>query len=225
MHLPRSLAMLALLPLLASCQSFFNRAPDAPSTAGLTRMQGALQGDNGRLFFQPCGDPRRYAVIDSNDTGVLQEASQLAGNRPVIYADLRGRFDASTNGGTDGQLRLHQLYRLDRSLAACKDPDFKLSSLSAGGESPRWQVRVTGQGMVVDREGQPPLALPYVEEQVGGGRFNLSTEANSQRIELWVAPQRCVDSRNNGVQFLSAELRVNGEVQRGCATFGGARNQ
>jgi len=40
-----------------------------------------------------------------------------------------------------------------------------------------------------------------------------------------VAPQRCVDSRNNGVQFLSAELRVNGEVQRGCATFGGARNQ
>lgn len=224
MHLPHSLAILALLPLLASCQSPFNRAPDAPSTAGLTRMQGALQGDNGRLFFQPCGDPRRYAVTDSNGTGVLQEASQLAGDRPVVYADLRGRFDASTNGGTDGQLRLHQLYRLDRSLAACKDPDFKLSSLSAGGESPRWQVKVTGQGMVVDREGQAPLALPYVEEQVGGGRFNLSTEANNQRIELWVAPQRCVDSVNGSVQHLTAELRINGQAQRGCGYYGGSRD-
>lgn len=225
MHLPRSIAMLVLLPLLASCQSIFSTTANAPSTAGLTRMQGALQGDNGQLFFQPCGDPRRYAVTDSNDTGVLQEASQLAGDRPVVYADLRGRFDASTNGSTNGQLRLHQLYRLDRSLAACKDPDFKLSSLTAAGDSPRWQVRVTGQGMIVDREGQPALALPYVEEQVGAGRFNLSTEANGQRIELWVAPQRCVDGHNQGVQFLSAELRVNDQVQRGCATFGGARSQ
>jgi len=67
--------------------------------------------------------------------------------------------------------------------------------------------------------------LPYLEEQLPEGRFNLSSEANGQRLELWLAPQRCVDSMSGAVQHLSAELRLNGEVQRGCASFGGARNR
>lgn len=225
MHLPRTIALLALLPLFAGCQSLFSTSTPPASTAGMTRMQGTLQGDGGQLFFQPCGNPRRYAVTDANNTGVLQEASELAGNRPVVYADLRGRFDASATGGNDGRLALHQLYRLDRSLAACKDPNFKLLSLSAGGAKPAWDVKVSSQGMEVNREGQPTLAVPYMEEQVGDGRFNLSTEANGQRVELWVAPQRCIDSRSDGVQFMTAELRVNDQVQKGCATFGGARNE
>jgi putative lipoprotein len=78
--------------------------------------------------------------------------------------------------------------------------------------------------MVIDREGQQPLAVPYVEEQLGDGRFNLSSEANNQRIELWVAPQRCVDSNTGSVQHMSAELRIDGQVQRGCGYFGGSRN-
>ena len=63
-----------------------------------------------------------------------------------------------------------------------------------------------------------------MEEQLGDGRVNLSTEANGQKVELWVAPQRCVDSVTGSVQHMSAELRVNGQVQRGCAYFGGARD-
>jgi putative lipoprotein len=77
---------------------------------------------------------------------------------------------------------------------------------------------------VLERDGQPALAVPYLEEQLGDGRFDLSTEANGQKVELWVAPQRCVDSVSGSVQHMSAELRVNGAVQRGCAYFGGARN-
>ncbi|MBI6646770.1 hypothetical protein YA0745_28035, partial [Pseudomonas synxantha] len=53
---------------------------------------------------------------------------------------------------------------------------------------------------------------------------NLMTEANNQHIELWVAPQRCVDSVSGSLQHMSAELRVNGQVQRGCAAFGGSRD-
>ena len=224
MHLARTLAVLTLLPLFAGCQSFFGSAAPTASTSGMTRMQGALQGDGGQLFFQPCGDQRRYVVHDANNTGVLQEASQLAGNRPFIYADLRGRFNASATGGTDGQLQLHQLYRLERSIAACKDPNFKQLNLSASGSQPAWDVKVSGQGLVINREGQAPLAVPYVEEQVGDGRFNLSSEANGQRIELWIAPRRCVDPRSASVQFMSAELRINDQVSQGCASFGGARN-
>lgn len=59
---------------------------------------------------------------------------------------------------------------------------------------------------------------------MGDGRFNLTSEANNQHVELWVAPQRCVDSQTGSVQHLTAELRINGEVQRGCAYFGGSRN-
>ncbi|MNE98989.1 hypothetical protein D3C80_1975940 [compost metagenome] len=83
---------------------------------------------------------------------------------------------------------------------------------------------MTGKGMVIQRAGQPALALPYLEEQVGDGRFNLSSEANNQHVELWIAPQRCVDPTLPSVQSMSAELRVNGQVQRGCAYFGGARS-
>ena len=56
------------------------------------------------------------------------------------------------------------------------------------------------------------------------GRLNLSSEANGQRLDLWVARQRCVDGMSGGVQHLSAELRLNGQVLRGCAYLGGARN-
>ncbi|MNR47676.1 hypothetical protein D3C85_1668070 [compost metagenome] len=78
--------------------------------------------------------------------------------------------------------------------------------------------------MVLERVGQPSLAVPYLEEQLPDGRFSLSTEANGQKVELWVAPQRCVDSATGSVQHLSAELRVDGKTLRGCAYYGGSRN-
>ena len=119
---------------------------------------------------------------------------------------------------------VQQLYRLERNSSGCQDPNFKQLTVHANGNGPAWEVQAGGKGMVLKREGQPDLALPYVEEQVGDGRFSLSTEANNQRIELWVAPQRCTDSANGSVQHLGAELRINGQVQRGCGYFGGARN-
>ncbi len=39
--------------------------------------------------------------------------------------------------------------------------------------TPTWVMNVTAKGMVLEREGQPPLAVPFVEEQLGDGRFNL----------------------------------------------------
>ncbi|WP_372867888.1 COG3650 family protein, partial [Pseudomonas sp.] len=88
---------------------------------------------------------------------------------------------------------------------------------------PSWSVTVSSQGLVLNRAGQEPLALPYLEEQLPENRLNLTSEANGQRLELWAAPQRCVDSMSGAVQHLSAELRLNGQVMRGCAYFGGAR--
>ena len=141
-----------------------------------------------------------------------------------LFADIRGSFVSAKTPGEQGEVKLQQVYRLERSSAACQDPNFKQQTVHANGNGPAWEVQAGGKGLILKREGQQDLALPYVEEQIGDSRFSLSTEANNQRIELWVAPQRCTDSVNGSVQHLSAELRVNGQVQRGCGYFGGARN-
>ncbi|WP_223484065.1 COG3650 family protein [Pseudomonas sp. A-RE-19] len=220
MRVARSLVLVALLPLFAACQ-LLDGPRESASHVGQTRMQGQLTAADGKLLFQPCNEPRSYVVNDTGGTSILQEAATLADDQGKLFADVRGRIVAS---GADSRLDLEQLYRVERSGTACDDPNFKLLILRAAGHGPEWNVKVSGKGMVIDRAGQPPLALPYVEEQLGDGRFNLSTEANNQRIELWVAPQRCVDSSTGSVQHMSAELRIDGQVQRGCGYFGGSRN-
>ncbi|VVM65194.1 hypothetical protein PS858_02052 [Pseudomonas fluorescens] len=216
MRVARSLVLVALLPLFAACQ-LLDGPRESASHVGQTRMQGQLTAADGKLLFQPCNEQRSFVVNDTGGTSVLQEAASLADAQGKLFADVRGRIEGS-------RLDLAQLYRVERSGTACDDPNFKLLILRAAGHGPEWNVKVSGKGMVIDRAGQPPLALPYVEEQLGDGRFNLSTEANNQRIELWVAPQRCVDSSTGSVQHMSAELRIDGQVQRGCGYFGGSRD-
>ncbi|QUE93086.1 hypothetical protein [Pseudomonas sp. SCA2728.1_7] len=216
MRVARSLVVVALLPLFAACQLFDGQRESA-SHVGQTRMQGQLTAADGKLVFQPCQEQRQLIVNDIGGTSILQEAATLADEQGKLFADVRGKVAGD-------RLDLTQLYRVERSGTACDDPNFKLLILRATGHGPEWNVKVSGKGMVIDREGQPPLAVPYVEEQLGDGRFNLSSEANNQRIELWVAPQRCVDSNTGSVQHMSAELRIDGQVQRGCGYFGGSRN-
>ncbi|CAI9005106.1 COG3650 family protein [Pseudomonas sp. IT-P294] len=216
MRVARSLVLVALLPLFAACQ-LFDGSRESASHVGQTRLQGQLTAADGKLLFQPCNEQRSLVVNDTGGTSILQEAASLADDQGKLFADVRGRIDGS-------RLDLEQLYRVERSGTACDDPNFKLLILRAAGHTPEWNVKVSGKGMVIDRAGQPPLAVPYVEEQLGDGRFNLSTEANNQHIELWVAPQRCVDGTTGAVNHMSAELRINGQVQRGCGYFGGSRN-
>ncbi|WP_242204730.1 MULTISPECIES: hypothetical protein [unclassified Pseudomonas] len=216
MRVARSLAVVALLPLFAACQLFDGQRESA-SHVGQTRMQGQLTVADGKLVFQPCQEQRQLVVNDIGGTSILQEAATLADEQGKLFADVRGKVAGD-------RLDLTQLYRVERSGTACDDPNFKQLILRAAGHGPEWNVKVSGKGMVIDRDGQPPLAVPYVEEQLGDGRFNLSSEANNQRIELWVAPQRCVDSSTGSVQHMSAELRIDGQVQRGCGYFGGSRN-
>lgn len=222
MRAARSIAILALLPLFAGCQMFSSQ-PATLSKAGLTRLQGELSAADGKLLFQPCQDTRRYVMNDTGGTSVLQETADLSDKPGKIFADLRGKLSASA-AGTEGQVDVQQLYRLEHSNTACDDPEFKRMILRASGHKPEWSLKVSGKGLVLEREGQPPLAVPYLEEQLGEGRFNLATEANGQHVELWAVPQRCVDNVTGSVQHMSAELRVNGRVQRGCASFGGSRD-
>lgn len=215
--------LFSLLPLFGACQMFAEKAP-APD-AGLVRLQGELSVVSGQVMFSPCGEKRRFVLVDTGATGLLPEAANLSADGPGnLFADIRARMGATKVPGADGQLDLNTLYRLQREGHGCDDLNFKRLLLRANGHEPDWSVNVSGKGMILDRPGQPSLALPYMEEQLPEGRFNLSSEANGQRLELWVAPQRCVDGMSGAVQHLTAELRVDGKVQRGCASFGGARD-
>ncbi|WP_263262894.1 hypothetical protein [Pseudomonas sp. RIT-PI-S] len=221
MHAARPLLFAALLPLLAGCQMLPSFSADAPEElSGQTRMQGTLTANGGHLLFTPCDSARTFVVQDNGATGIAQEAATLAAEPGELFADLRGRFDGNSVEGVAGTLNLQSLYRVERTAGACKDPNFKLTRFYAKG--PAWAVRANANGMKLEREGQPELALPYVLEQLPGGGSSLSTEANGQHIELWLAPQRCVDDAQ--VSFLAAELRVGDQVQRGCAYPGAAAN-
>ena len=213
MRVARSLVLFALVPVFAGCQMFSSKPAD--TTAGQTRLQGELVSANDLLIFQPCVGQQRYAVRDSANTTLVQDATDMPNKPGKLFADIRGNFIASKTPGTDGEVQVQQLYRLERNSSACQDRNFKQLTVHANGNGPAWEVQAGGKGMVLKREGQPDLALPFVEEQVGDGRFSLSTEANNQH---------CTDSANGSVQHLGAELRINGQVQRGCGYFGGARN-
>jgi putative lipoprotein len=212
----------ALVSLLAGCQVFSDKPSSATSPE--TRLQGELKLEAGQLYFRPCQEQRRFVISDDGSSGIARGAAGLlTEGANSLFADLRGSLKSSSQTGVDGKFSPSLVYRLQAQGPGCSDINFKRTSLHASGQEPGWSVAVNRQGLVLNRQGLEPQALPYLEEQLPEGRLHLSSEANGQRLELWVAPQRCVDSMSGTVQHLSAELRLNGEVLRGCAYLGGAR--
>lgn len=213
MHLFRTLSLATLLPLFAGCQLLDSLGGGTPPPlSGQSRMQGTLSQDAGQWVFTPCDSTRTFIVDDQGNTGLAQEAAGLAVNANPLFADLKGRFDGNTVEGKAGTLNLQTLYRLERDPGACRDANFKLSGYVAQG--PGWSLRSNAQGLKLEREGQPDLAVPYVQEQLPGGGTSLTSEVDHQRIEVWLAPQRCAGESR--VSFLTAELRIGDQVQRGC---------
>lgn len=213
----------ALLPLLASCQVFTVKTAEPENEQ--TRMQGELSLSAGQLLFRPCQEQRQFIVNSAGATGLSRDANGLfSAGHSSLYVDMRGQLQANTQKGVDGQFVPSEIYRVQAQGQGCADINYARTLLRASGNEPQWSIAVSNQGMVLNRVGQEPQALPYLEEQLPEGRLNLSSEANGQRLELWVAKQRCVDSMSGAVQHMSAELRLNGEVLHGCAFLGGARN-
>ena len=214
--------LLALLPVFAGCQMF--RAEPEPVVVPAVRMQGELSAVDNRLQFRPCQEQRRFILEDSAGTGLLQESVALLNDgKGTLFADLQGQLVASKVPGNDGQINLTRLYRIQNQGQSCNDLNFKRLTLRASGHEPDWVINANSKGLILERPGQEALVLPYLEEQLPEGRFSLSSDANGQHLELWVAPQRCVDSMSGAVQHLSAELRLDDQVMRGCAYYGGAR--
>ncbi|WP_217476876.1 COG3650 family protein [Stutzerimonas stutzeri] len=214
--------MFALLPVFAGCQSMpWNHQPPGQP---LERLQGVVTRSEGKLVLDSCQGERQVELLDPAATGFGDDAQALwADGNTRLFADVRGRLASRADGSA--QLQLTQLYRLEGDGHGCNIREFDQLTLRAGGHEPGWAVRITTQGMLLERQGQAPLALPYLEEQLPGGQISFSSEANNQRLDLWVAPLRCVDSATGAVTHLTAELRLDDQTLRGCAYYGGARSE
>ncbi len=216
--------LLCLLPLFAGCQVYNPNAAQQEPPA--VRLQGHLVHDRNQLLLTPCGEKRRIAIVNDGSSALVREAASLfADGRQQLFVDLRGQLSGSQADGLDGVMRPTLVYRLQGEGQQCAEPGFDQLLLRASGHEPDWSLSVTEQGLVLQRPAQEPLALPYIEEQLPGGRFSLSSEANGQRLDVWLAPERCTDSMSGNVQHLAAELRLDGQVLQGCASFGGARER
>lgn len=216
------LTSFTLLPLLTACQVYTGKAEGPPPA---TRLQGLIQVEGDQLSFTPCHEQRRFQLVDAGNSAIVNDLTQLASDSQAgLFADLAGQLGASQAQASDGRFAVSQLYRAQAEGHGCDDLNFKRLALRASGNEPFWQVEVGSKGLVLSRPSQAPLALPYLEEQLPEGRLNISSEANGSRLELWLAPQRCVDGMSGALHHLSAELRLDGQVLRGCAHFGALRN-
>lgn len=220
MNRSRLLLAVLLLPL-AGCQTFFpDRTPAQPATE---RLQGEIRRVDGQLQFESCQGQRTLTLLDGG-TGLLEDAHALmAHEQDRLFADVRGSLSQTKPSG-EGQLSLTRAYRLQQAGHGCNDENFKQLVLRASGHEPGWAVTVSARGMLLARQGESPVALPYLEEQLPGGQLSFTSEANAHRLDLWVAPQRCVDSATGAVSHLTAEFRVDGQTLRGCAYYGGGRD-
>jgi putative lipoprotein len=225
MFAPRLLLPMSLLAaVLAGCQS--TPSDDVASSKALqgVRMQGDLRLANDQLLFRPCQEHRFFQISDVNNTSIINDAHELTADSGAnsLFADLRGKMKSGGSAGSDGVFAVSEVYRMQYTGPGCSDPNFKRITLRATGHTPEWGVMVSGQGMVVASNDRSQQALPYLQEQLPDGSRSLSTEANGERVELWVRPQRCVDSDTGTLQSLQAELRINGKSMSGCAHYGGA---
>lgn len=219
---PPRILLLLLLPIFAGCQAL--PWSEKPPALAVERLQGEVTRSEDRLMLSTCQGQRSVELLDTGETGLDDDAQALLADAgEPLFADVRGQLISHADGSS--QLRLTQVYRLQSEGHGCDVSEFNQLVLRASGHEPGWSARITTQGLLIERPGQAPLAVPYLEEQLPGGQTSFSSEANNQRLDLWVAPQRCVDSATGAISHLSAELRLDDQTLRGCAYYGGARNE
>ncbi|MBF7729340.1 COG3650 family protein [Pseudomonas sp. N040] len=211
----------ALLPLFAGCQMLGNLFTEEPAVSQ-PRIQGELTQRGEQLLFKPCKDSTRYILVGEQSAALAGQAhSLLADSGKPLFADLRGSLEP---GAPEGQLNVTRLYKLQSEGRGCSDPNFKQLLMRASGNEPAWNINMNRKGLVLEQAGKAPLALPYVEEQLPDGRFNISTESDGLQLDLWLTPKTCTDSMTGSILHLTAELNLNGKVLRGCGAYGAMRN-
>lgn len=211
----RILGLILLTASLSACQLFKTSAPDSQATS---RMQGNISQSNGQWLFKPCTLEDNY-ILKPSATLSVELDTLTADINNGLFADLRGHIDTVKHNFTPTQR-----YRLQAEGHDCNDPDFARLLIRTSGNEPFWSILQTPRGLIFNPPGASAIALPYIEEQLPDGRFHISTQANNQKLQLWITSEQCIDSMSGTVYHLTASLKWNKQTLHGCAAYGALRN-
>lgn len=190
-----------------------------------TQLRAVLTKENDQWIAMDCtGDnSMRFQLVDS--TNVASEAESLlkTTSKNQLFIDVLGTVDEQPTGSSVGRFTAKQLNRLTIDAnKGCKEDDYNRVVIRAIGKNPLWVTSIAPKGLVLERVNQAPLILPYVDERLPDGQMNFATEANGQRIQLWAAPERCVDEETGDVYSMRTILTINYQTLQGCGYLGKA---
>ncbi len=165
------------------------------------------QGD--KLLFSPCRD-RSYALLDdvSGDGSVLRGLDQVglsAGRK--LYVELLGV--------TDGVALKASALNLARTDGRCQQPGGAEESWQAAGKD--WLLAAGGQQILIKRQGEADLQLPYREFSRDGQVARYAEKTDNFAVDLQFEPKLCNDPSADAVFGWTARLTINGKTLLGCA--------
>lgn len=223
MSLVRSGCLLLSLILLTACQQ--NEVKSTPFVAQ-TQLRAVLTQQDGQWFATDCtsGSKERFQLID--DVNFAMDANHLiTKTKGSLFIDAIGIVNNKPTLNSAGSFTVKQLNRLTIDPnKGCKEDDYNRVIVRTIGKNPLWVTSIAPRGLVLERLDQAPLVLPYVDERLPAGQMNFATEANGQTIQLWVAPERCIDEETEDVYGMRAILTINYQTLQGCGYLGKSSN-
>lgn len=214
------LSVLVVLPLvLVGCH---NTPPTKPVVLE-KQLRAVLTYDHGQWLASRCGDATNQRFQLKDDANFTMDANTLMGTpkQSQLFIDANGTVDVTATVNSPGIFSVKSVNRLMTDVnRGCHETDYPNIVVRAIGKNPLWVVSIAPKMLMLERVNQQPIGLAYVNERLPDGQMNFSTEGNGQKIDLWVAKERCLDSETNDVYAMRAILTVNYQTFQGCAYVG-----
>lgn len=220
MRLVRSCCLLLSVLFLVACQ---NNEVKRPTYLGQNQLRAVLTQENGMWIATDCtnGTQERFQLTDDNTNFTMDASHLLAKAQGKLFIDAIGVINNKPTATSEGNFTVKQLNRLTIDAnRGCKEDDYNRVVVRTIGKNPLWVTSIAPKGLVLERMNQNPLVLPYVDERLPDGQMNFATEANGQTIQLWVAPEQCIDEETGDVYSMRAILTINFQTFQGCGYLG-----
>lgn len=192
---------------------------------GSTQLRAVITKQNGQWIATDCigSSHARFELVDT--INLTPDIDSLIKKAPKdqLFIDVIGTVNKQPDTSNMGDFTVKQLNRLTIDPnKGCQEDDYNRVVVRAIGKNPLWVTSIAPKGLVLERVNQSPLVLPYVDERLPDGQMNFATEANGQKIQLWAAPERCIDDETGDIYSMRTILTINYQTQQGCGYLGKA---
>lgn len=172
--------------------------------------KGLLMKHGERLIFAPCRD-RSYVNVEdvSPNTAVTASLKEFGlGEGKNLYVEFMGKLDG-------GRLAVSAI-NLARREARCWQAGGPDEAWRAVGQPPGWTLVAGGGQLRLSRDGQADLSAAYSEIRNADGVAQIVT-GGAEKGDWRFRRQACVDQKAGILFGWQAELKVDGQLLRGCA--------